>query len=350
MIHKFTECLNDTFDWLILADPQSLQTFKEKNNLGDDLLKDFTQNDSGDRVVAEGAMIPLTHIENTPYTIYFNLNGEDLELQKPNNDLQFHQKGYLLEVTSNFISLFTVPYLWNYDPEHVIHATHRPQVTLENGWYEVSVLGGQTQQLHDDGNLYDEPTLEFVLTKVAQAPKFSADIHFAYRINESLRDNTIIGLEHIINNPKFHSADYVARAKELLPQKIKDWTQKNQETALKIDNLIRQQGWYDFQVYHYDGANLTIGGDIDLTYHHSIEIRFEEVFFVSGFFGTWCSNTDEMVFEMANGEKLKELNIKYEIEQYNHLFIFTTEDYKNDVIIAAHNVSYEINPKKFLRK
>ena len=54
--------------------------------------------------------------------------------------------------------------------------------------------------------------------------------------------------------------------------------------ATKIDSIIRQHKWFDFHVLNYDGFKLTIAGGIDLTYSHILEIIFEDIFFVSGFF------------------------------------------------------------------
>ena len=52
--YRFTECLNDLFDAFFLADPLVLQHFQHENGLPVNLLSEFTQNDSGDRVVEEG--------------------------------------------------------------------------------------------------------------------------------------------------------------------------------------------------------------------------------------------------------------------------------------------------------
>ena len=40
-------------------------------------------------------------------------------------------------------------------------------------------------------------------------------------------------------------------------------------------------------------------------------------------------------------ENEKELNERFEIEQGSQLFIFKTEDYQNDFIIAAENLSFK---------
>lgn len=105
-----------------------------------------------------------------------------------------------------------------------------------------------------------------------------------------------------------------------------------------IDNLIRQHKWFDFYVLNYDGFKLSIAGSIDLAYYHTLEIIFEDIFFVSGFFNGWHSDTNSVVFLSPDNEK--ELNKRFEIEQGYQLFIFKTEDYQNDIVIAAKKVSY----------
>ena len=72
MIYRFTEVLNDLVNYFILGDILLLEDWKRANDLSDDLAMEFTTNESGDRVLAEGIVIPMTGIENYPYTILFN--------------------------------------------------------------------------------------------------------------------------------------------------------------------------------------------------------------------------------------------------------------------------------------
>lgn len=109
--------------------------------------------------------------------------------------------------------------------------------------------------------------------------------------------------------------------------------------VLEIDNEIRQNKWFDFHVLKFDGCKLIIAGSVDLIYYHTLEIIFEDVFFVSGFFRGWHSETENRVFLIP--ENVKEMNEKYEIEQGYELFVFKTEDYKSDIIISAKNITYK---------
>ena len=78
--YKFTEILNDLWDYFILADPFTLLDYTKQHDLPDNLITHITMTDFGDKVVKEGKMIPLSNVQNYPYTIYFNLTGENIEL------------------------------------------------------------------------------------------------------------------------------------------------------------------------------------------------------------------------------------------------------------------------------
>jgi hypothetical protein len=153
----------------------------------------------------------------------------------------------------------------------------------------------------------------------------------------NLGSKSILELRFIISN----SQDLVLKelAENVLKTKQSELESKNLQTSKEIDKIIRQQLWYDFHIINYDGNDLTVVGSIDLSYFHTLEIIFKNVFFVHGFLQGWHSDTSKTVFETP--ENPQELNLKYEIEQGHQLFIFKTEYYKNDVIIAAKSISYK---------
>jgi hypothetical protein len=109
----------------------------------------------------------------------------------------------------------------------------------------------------------------------------------------------------------------------------------------EIDALIRKNLWFDFTVLSYVGNNLIIAGGLTIHYpsSHSLEILFEDVFYYSGFFREWHSDTKRPVLVLA--ENAYELNLKHEIEQGYTLFSFVTEDYNNNILIAARAISYK---------
>ena len=123
-----------------------------------------------------------------------------------------------------------------------------------------------------------------------------------------------------------------------------------QETVNKIDIIIRSNEWFDFHVLSYDGRSLKIGGGIDLTYYHSLEIIFTDIFFVHGFFESWHSDTKDHVIFLPDKEQNRELNKIYEIEKGYQIFILRTENYKSDIYIAAKEIDFNENVVKYYRE
>lgn len=69
MRYEFVEVLNDLIDYFLIGDLRLLKKYKDDHELSDDLASEFASNDSGDRAVEGGIVIPLAGIENYPYTI-----------------------------------------------------------------------------------------------------------------------------------------------------------------------------------------------------------------------------------------------------------------------------------------
>ncbi|HEX7869803.1 MAG TPA: hypothetical protein VF455_06785 [Chryseobacterium sp.] len=176
-LYKFEEILNDLMVYFILGDPYYLLNYKKDNNLPDNLLTEFTTNETGDKVVEDGVIIPLSGVENLPYTIYFNLSDAIPELLKDENQLQVQQDGYCLKVENEQIYLFTMPYLREFTADKIenLKKFRAATIQLENGWYSVSVLGGQTIQQSGF-----EPTFEFVIRPSKSKPDYSADIAYSF--------------------------------------------------------------------------------------------------------------------------------------------------------------------------
>ena len=172
MILKFNEVLNDLVNYFILGDIRLLMSFKEQAQLGDDLAFEFTHNTSGDDVFAKGIVIPMSGIENYPYTILFNVakSHEDVSpiLTKSEHRLQFRRGPYQIKVANNMLMLFTWRILSNFNHNNVEQLItsyqqdplHKPLIKLSNGYYDVEILGGE---LFDNG--YFEPTFEFFISE-----------------------------------------------------------------------------------------------------------------------------------------------------------------------------------------
>ncbi|WP_074407325.1 MULTISPECIES: hypothetical protein [Aquimarina] len=184
---KFTECLNDTWDYFFLTDPANLLQFKQENNLSDDLMSEFTTNDSAELAIQKGVMIPMSSIKNQPYTVFFNTDDQMSVFKKDSSLLVFEKTGYVLHVINDEICLVTVPYLKNWTENNGIHrlkeavkAGVRQKIVIKNGCYAVTILGGFISQ--DD---IEEATFEFQFESVPIGTKSEInDIGFPYLIEK----------------------------------------------------------------------------------------------------------------------------------------------------------------------
>ncbi|WDY55746.1 hypothetical protein [Pseudomonas sp. PSKL.D1] len=166
MRHEFSEVLNDLVDYFLLGDIQLLETFKHENDLPDDLAYEFTHNDSGDKAVREGVVLPLAGVDNLPYRILFTLDDYTPALLEAGSRLKHRRNGYVLHVENRAVMLYTWRILQHFTNKTLgdlmarYQVPGRPIIELENGWYDVEVLGGAVVR---DG-LY-EPAFEFVMKK-----------------------------------------------------------------------------------------------------------------------------------------------------------------------------------------
>lgn len=186
MLYQFKEVLNDLVNYFMLGDILLLEEWKQANKLSDDLGVEFTSNESGDRAFHEGIVIPMTGIENYPYTVIFNLSNNIPELCKKGSRLQFRRGGYALKVENHMLLLFTWPIL-----EHFTHANieklinyykqhNKPLIELPNAWYDIEILGGE--RIVDDSY---EPTFEFLIQASDQKLETKADLNCSFEIRSS---------------------------------------------------------------------------------------------------------------------------------------------------------------------
>ncbi|KQV88755.1 hypothetical protein [Rhizobacter sp. Root1221] len=180
MRYEFSEVLNDLMDYFLLGDLLLLKRFKDDHRLADDLANELVTNDSGDRAVLDGILIPLKGVENHPYTIIFTLDDATPELLAPGSRLQHRRGGYALQVEHGCVQLYTWRILQNFTPYALdqllarYREARRPMVEVENGWYEVEILGGE---VHRNGSF--EPAFEFVLKK-ADLPVDASGVDISY--------------------------------------------------------------------------------------------------------------------------------------------------------------------------
>ncbi|WP_241301346.1 hypothetical protein [Burkholderia stabilis] len=181
MRHEFSEVLNDLIDYFLVGDLLLLKRYKEEHGLPDNLASEFTANDSGDNAVLEGVVIALAGIENHPYTVIFTLDDATPELLTTGSRLQHRRSGYVLRVENRSIMLYTWRILERFNDETVnallarYREPGRPVIEIENGWYDVEILGGEVPR-----NGWFEPAFEFVLKRTDE-PGDASRVDLGYR-------------------------------------------------------------------------------------------------------------------------------------------------------------------------
>lgn len=166
---QFHEILNDLVNYFLLGDLLLLQDWKQEHHLSNQLSMEFTTNESADLAIQEGIFLAMYGIENYPYTILFTFETETAQLLQKENRLQFCHDDYFIKVAHGMLMLYTWPLLTDFTQERVNAWIHqgkqrgRAIIELENGWYHVTVLGGECLL---DGVW--EPTLEFILVRREQ--------------------------------------------------------------------------------------------------------------------------------------------------------------------------------------
>ncbi|ALX15347.1 hypothetical protein P350_28175 [Burkholderia cepacia JBK9] len=188
MRHEFSEVLNDLIDCFLVGDLLLLKRYQETHRLSDNVAAEFTTGDRGDNAVLDGIVIPLAGIENHPYTIIFTLDDATPELLKAGSRLQHRRGGYVLRVEHRSAMLYTWRILERFTDETVnallarYREPGRPVVELDNGWYDVEVLGGEVPR-----NGWFEPAFEFVLKKAdARGDASKVDLGYSFAIDSSL--------------------------------------------------------------------------------------------------------------------------------------------------------------------
>lgn len=88
-----------------------------------------------------------------------------------------------------------MPYLKQFttDNAETLKRHRTATILLENGWYSVTVLGGETIQqteiIDKDGQIVAhqsfEPTFEFIIKPSANKPEYTADISYTFKIEAS---------------------------------------------------------------------------------------------------------------------------------------------------------------------
>lgn len=113
------------------------------------------------------------------------------------------------------------------------------------------------------------------------------------------------------------------------------------EKVKYIDQFVRENAWFDFQVVSFECGCLVIHGGIDLTVGRQLEIKFENVLCYHGPFD-WRSDTSKTVFDTPAENEIPDINIKYEIEVGYNVFRFQPEYHNDPIIIGAVDINQDI--------
>lgn len=186
MKYIFSEVLNDLVNYFFLGDMKALCEWKQNQGLLDDLASEFTSNNSIDQAMEEGLVLPMEGIENYPYTIIFDIEETQITLLQKENRIQFHYEDYYIKVEHETLVLFTWHILHHYTMDAIEQyitqqkLLQNPIVSLANGWYHISILGGETLQ-----NDIFEPTIEFILHPIEEPDTHQDMIYHTFKINSS---------------------------------------------------------------------------------------------------------------------------------------------------------------------
>jgi hypothetical protein len=119
--------------------------------------------------------------------------------------------------------------------------------------------------------------------------------------------------------------------------------QQVKQAVDEINTYLQHQPWCDFEVMEYQGTTLVVMGSLDTTAPHDVEVRFEDVFFLS-LPMTWKTDTAAPALAVVQGEDACRLNGRFQVEQGHHIFGFTPEGYPEGFycLIGAREISYKL--------
>ena len=120
----------------------------------------------------------------------------------------------------------------------------------------------------------------------------------------------------------------------------------------EINAHLLQMPWLDFEVMEYRGETLVVRGSLDTSTSHDVEIKFKGVFFVS-LPVEWKTDTRRPPLAVMMAEEAAALNRRFQVEQGNHIFQFTPEDYPQEFgcLICAREISFDVvKPRSAMAK
>lgn len=111
----------------------------------------------------------------------------------------------------------------------------------------------------------------------------------------------------------------------------------------EVNNFLTGQLWMDFEIIEFSKNVLKIIGSIDISASPTMELIFEDVYFVSSPFN-WKTDTSKTVISLLDGEEAKGINLKFQVEQGYHVIKIWPEDYPENFgcIFGVKNVFFKV--------
>ena len=117
----------------------------------------------------------------------------------------------------------------------------------------------------------------------------------------------------------------------------------------ELNSLLSHEIWLDMELFEIRKGCLTIIGSIDFTYGHSIEIRFEDVFYLN-LRSEWTVETSNPFLKIVDGDEAYSINLQFRIESGYTLFKIIHEDANSPFYIAAKSLSYNTDRVLYYKK
>ncbi|RYD57917.1 MAG: hypothetical protein EOP56_06490 [Sphingobacteriales bacterium] len=113
------------------------------------------------------------------------------------------------------------------------------------------------------------------------------------------------------------------------------------EIVKEVNDYISSQFHLEMSFYKYEKYSLVVVGSEDLIYYHTLEIRFDDIDFVSGKVD-WSVDNSKTSFGILGGDDLYSFNLKNGILEGYTVFYFLDEDGLYTHIVAK-TVSMALN-------
>lgn len=124
---------------LVIFDLKGLKSFKEENNIGDDILDVLISSDLGDKISESGIAIPIVNIPGDYY--YFVISHRNkTNRYLNNNQISITSKGWILLNEENEVYVCGVGYLKKFNENFIKEISIK--LDIDKGWNEIEILGG----------------------------------------------------------------------------------------------------------------------------------------------------------------------------------------------------------------